>query len=240
MHCNFCRSYLNFRLWIVYFSSKYYAAFFILTWFFKCIKSYFSSHLLAMLFLINSFFTRVRVYSLHASKKLCTHCKVHLLVTYVYTDYCRVLFSQSVEFPCTHMNIAHSTNCSFVRRKYISTYWTIKINIYLYIYLYPLTVRVLASWDNLQILEFAVERINWSEILKKMDSKSVKVKLEGYCCKNYQPVKEHLQKMLNSGGEENVQLCVYVKDKCVVDLYGTAIGMYAVCLKKAHFCYWII
>ena len=60
-----------------------------------------------------------------------------------------------------------------------------------------------------------------------MDSKSVKVKLEGYCCKNYQPVKEHLQKMLNSGGEENVQLCVYVKDKCVVDLYGTAIGMYA-------------
>ena len=75
------------------------------------------------------------------------------------------------------------------------------------------------------------------EILKKMDSKSVKVKLEGYCCKNYQPVKEHLQKMLNSGGEENVQLCVYVKDKCVVDLYGTAIGMYAVCLKKAHFCY---
>ena len=62
-----------------------------------------------------------------------------------------------------------------------------------------------------------------------MDSKSVKVKLEGYCCKNYQPVKEHLQKMLNSGGEENVQLCVYVKDKCVVDLYGTAIGMYAVC-----------
>ena len=65
-----------------------------------------------------------------------------------------------------------------------------------------------------------------------MDSKSVKVKLEGYCCKNYQPVKEHLQKMLNSGGEENVQLCVYVKDKCVVDLYGTAIGKYVCSMPK--------
>ena len=30
--------------------------------------------------------------------------------------------------------------------------------------------------------------------------------------------------MLRDGAEENVQLCVYVDDKCVVDLYGTAIG----------------
>ena len=30
--------------------------------------------------------------------------------------------------------------------------------------------------------------------------------------------------MLRDGAEENVQLCVYVDEKCVVDLYGTAIG----------------
>ena len=30
--------------------------------------------------------------------------------------------------------------------------------------------------------------------------------------------------MLLNGQEENAQLCIYVGDKCVVDLYGTAIG----------------
>ena len=30
--------------------------------------------------------------------------------------------------------------------------------------------------------------------------------------------------MLKSGAEENLQLCIYVGDKCVVDLYGTAVG----------------
>ena len=30
--------------------------------------------------------------------------------------------------------------------------------------------------------------------------------------------------MLLKGKERNVQLCVYVDGKCVVDLYGTAIG----------------
>ena len=36
--------------------------------------------------------------------------------------------------------------------------------------------------------------------------------------------------MLRDGAEENVQLCVYVDEKCVVDLYGTAIGtVYTAC-----------
>ena len=55
-------------------------------------------------------------------------------------------------------------------------------------------------------------------------SKVSKVLLDGYCHKNYQPVKERLEEMLHDGKEENVQLCVYVDEKCVVDLYGTAIG----------------
>ena len=31
-------------------------------------------------------------------------------------------------------------------------------------------------------------------------------------------------RFLQKGKEDNVQLCVYVDGKCVVDLYGTAIG----------------
>ena len=48
--------------------------------------------------------------------------------------------------------------------------------------------------------------------------------LDGFCDKKYEPVKDHLSKMLKDGIEENVQLCVYVDEQCVVDLYGTAIG----------------
>ena len=48
--------------------------------------------------------------------------------------------------------------------------------------------------------------------------------LDGHCDKNYEPVKKHVEKMLQDGIEENLQLCVYVDDKCVVDLYGTAVG----------------
>ena len=48
--------------------------------------------------------------------------------------------------------------------------------------------------------------------------------LDGFCDDKYKPVKEQLYRMLRDGAEENLQLCVYVEDKCVVDLYGTAIG----------------
>ena len=48
--------------------------------------------------------------------------------------------------------------------------------------------------------------------------------IHGTCDKNYEPVKRQLEKMLKDGKEENVQLCVYVDGKCVVDLYGTAVG----------------
>ena len=48
--------------------------------------------------------------------------------------------------------------------------------------------------------------------------------MDGHCDKNYEPVKKHVEKMLQDGIEENLQLCVYVDEKCVVDLYGTAVG----------------
>ena len=51
-----------------------------------------------------------------------------------------------------------------------------------------------------------------------------KLILEGHCEKQYEPVKEKLLHMLKHGAEENVQLCVYVDGKCVIDLYGSAVG----------------
>ena len=51
-----------------------------------------------------------------------------------------------------------------------------------------------------------------------------KIQIDGFCEKKFEPVKEHLMKMLTKGKEENVQLCVYVDGNCVIDLYGTAVG----------------
>ena len=57
-----------------------------------------------------------------------------------------------------------------------------------------------------------------------LTASSNKVDIHGYCDNKYEAVKEHLESMLRDGAEENVQLCVYVNDKCVIDLYGTAVG----------------
>ena len=50
------------------------------------------------------------------------------------------------------------------------------------------------------------------------------VHLSGYCDFRYTPVRNHLKNQLLKGDEKNVQLCVYVNGKCVIDLYGTSIG----------------
>ena len=57
-----------------------------------------------------------------------------------------------------------------------------------------------------------------------MGQNSSQVQVHGTCEEKFQPVKEQLEKLLSKGKEENVQLCVYVDGKCVVDLYGTAVG----------------
>ena len=48
--------------------------------------------------------------------------------------------------------------------------------------------------------------------------------LQGFCKKEYTPVKEMFESFFKTGREKNAQLCVYVKNEVVVDLYGTAIG----------------
>ena len=57
-----------------------------------------------------------------------------------------------------------------------------------------------------------------------MGQNSSQVQVHGTCEEKFQPVKDELEKLLSKGKEENVQLCVYVDGKCVVDLYGTAVG----------------
>ena len=56
------------------------------------------------------------------------------------------------------------------------------------------------------------------------NTSSEQVILEGNCDEQYEPVKEKLKDMLKNGLEENLQLCVYVDGKCVIDLYGSAKG----------------
>ena len=51
-------------------------------------------------------------------------------------------------------------------------------------------------------------------------------KVVGFCDPKYEKVKKHLEYMLTKGFDENVQLCVYVEDKCVIDLYGTSNDTY--------------
>ena len=65
---------------------------------------------------------------------------------------------------------------------------------------------------------------NSSKGLLALDHDTSKVHLGGFCDEKFIPVKQHLEKMLKFGAEENLQLCIYVGGKCVVDLYGTAVG----------------
>ena len=44
--------------------------------------------------------------------------------------------------------------------------------------------------------------------------------IHGFCQAEYEPVKKHLEKMVNERVEENVQVCAFVHGKCVLDLYS--------------------
>ena len=57
-----------------------------------------------------------------------------------------------------------------------------------------------------------------------MGQSTSKVYLEGFCDKQYEPVKQKVQEMLDHGAEENLQLCVYVDGKCVIDLRSVCIA----------------
>ena len=59
-----------------------------------------------------------------------------------------------------------------------------------------------------------------------MGSSTSRPKIEGHCDPKYEKVKEHLEKMLVNGADENVQLCVYVKGECVIDLCGASDDKY--------------
>ena len=46
-------------------------------------------------------------------------------------------------------------------------------------------------------------------------------KIQGFVAEGFEPVQKHFEKMLSSGCEDNMQLCVYLGKTCVVDLYGS-------------------
>ena len=60
-----------------------------------------------------------------------------------------------------------------------------------------------------------------------MCSKSNKfsdVAIDGVCAKGFEPVKEMFLENFVLGSEEKAQVCIYLGNKCVVDLYGDASG----------------
>ena len=50
-----------------------------------------------------------------------------------------------------------------------------------------------------------------------------KIKIFGKYEKGYEAVKDGFIQNFLSGQELNASICVYVKEKCVVDMYGTSI-----------------
>ena len=50
------------------------------------------------------------------------------------------------------------------------------------------------------------------------------IRIAGSCSPGYEPVKELFHQNFKNGLEDNVQLCIYVNNVCVVDLYGSAMG----------------
>ena len=50
------------------------------------------------------------------------------------------------------------------------------------------------------------------------------IKVEGTCSPGYESLKEQFLQNFKNGLEDRAQLCIYVNNVCVVDLYGTATG----------------
>ena len=48
------------------------------------------------------------------------------------------------------------------------------------------------------------------------------IQIYGKCEQEYEPVKDAFIQNFVSGQELNASICVYVKEKCVIDLYGTS------------------
>ena len=57
--------------------------------------------------------------------------------------------------------------------------------------------------------------------VNKMGQKNSQPKIEGFCDPKFDKVKKQFEKLFTEGIDENAQLCVYVEDKCIIDLYGT-------------------
>ena len=48
--------------------------------------------------------------------------------------------------------------------------------------------------------------------------------INGFCTKGFEPVKKIFCENFETGEEENAQLCIYVGQECVIDLYGSKNG----------------
>ena len=53
-------------------------------------------------------------------------------------------------------------------------------------------------------------------------TKEPNIKIEGTCLKGFEPVRKQFYENFLNGKEQNAQLCIYLGDRCVVDLWGSA------------------
>lgn len=52
-------------------------------------------------------------------------------------------------------------------------------------------------------------------------TKESNISIDGTCIKEFDPVRKKFCENFVNGKEENAQLCIYLGDRCVVDLWGS-------------------
>ena len=81
----------------------------------------------------------------------------------------------------------------------------------------------------LPYISFIKDYLNVLKTIKKdvsvyMAVNGTSIQVNGNCSAGYEPVKDLFIQNFKDGLEDNAQLCIYVNNVCVVDLYGTASG----------------
>ena len=56
-------------------------------------------------------------------------------------------------------------------------------------------------------------------------AKESNITISGTCINDFEPVRKLFYKGFVEGKEENAQLCIYLGDQCVVDLWGSFKGI---------------
>ena len=104
------------------------------------------------------------------------------------------------------------------------------------------TIRKLTSWFQQNIVLDKKLTIKHFSNYKCLNMEAPffsegNIQIYGNCENGYEPVKDAFTQNFVSGQEINSSICVYVKGKCVIDMYGTSIkdtSYNSECLQVMH------